>query len=233
MWPALLVLAASMAAKTFANQQATSRQNQLQQAMQAYQLARAKGNEQAINKLIDQQTPQKRAAELQDLDASRVQSMTGTVDQARAASPVTAPAGASADYQKASTAAADTVAARTKRAIEQLGTMGAPGEAGIASGLRFGRAAGTVDAGNTAISNVGNAYMTDINNVRPNPMLSMAADAGMAVGGGMLGGAWGAAPAGARMMGADKAGNFYEDSAGNAQSSAIPYRRRWPKGWGS
>jgi hypothetical protein len=68
--------------------------------------------------------------------------MTGTVDQARAASPVTAPAGASADYQKASTAAADTVAARTKRAIEQLGTMGAPGEAGIASGLRFGRAAG-------------------------------------------------------------------------------------------
>jgi hypothetical protein len=61
MWPALLVLAASMAAKHLANQQATSRQNQLQQAMQAYQLAKAKGNEQAINKLIDQQTPQKRA----------------------------------------------------------------------------------------------------------------------------------------------------------------------------
>jgi hypothetical protein len=84
------------------------------------------------------------------------------------------------------------VAARTKKAIEQLGLMGAPGEQGIASGIRFGRAAGDVDAGNAAIANVGAGYMRDISNVRPNPWLSMAGDIGMGVGGGMLGGAGGA-----------------------------------------
>lgn len=228
MWPAIAVIIASMIAKHMANKGAQDRQNSLQQAMQAYQSSRAKENESAIGNLVDQSTPQKRAAELQDLNASRMQSMTGTVDAARAASPVTAPAGASSDYQKSSAAAADTVAARTKRAIEQMGVMGAPGEAGIAQGLRFGRAAGKVDAGNTAIGNVGNAYMTDIGNVRPNPWLTMAGDAGMAVGGYMLGGPAGAAAAGgASAMGADKSGNYtYEDSAGNQQSSAIPYQTR-------
>jgi hypothetical protein len=76
--------------------------------------------------------------------------------------------------------------------------------------------------------------MTDINNVRPNPMLRWRLMPAWLSAADMLGGAWGAAPAGASMMGADRAGNFtYEDSAGNPQSSAIPYRRRWPKSWGS
>jgi hypothetical protein len=56
--------------------------------------------------------------------------------------------------------------------------MGAPGEQGVASGIRFGRTAGNVDANNIAIGNVGDAYMRDINNVKPNPLLSLAGDAG-------------------------------------------------------
>lgn len=197
MWPALAIIAASMFAKHMANSDAQDRQSQLQRSMEAYQRSKAQQNEAAINGLVSQQTPDARGKELQSINDSRQQSMQGSVDAARLASPITQVAGASAspDYQKASAAAADSVAARTKRAIEQLGTMGAPGEQGIASGIRFGRSAGTVDAGNSAIANVGAGYMRDINNVHPDPFLTMAGDVGMGVGTGMaMGGAEGAQP---------------------------------------
>jgi hypothetical protein len=187
MWP-LAVIAASMLAKYMANKQAQDRQGSLQQAMQNYQLSKAKQNEQATNQLLTQQTPQARSDELSNIEKSRETSMQGTVDAARAASPVVPVAGTntSPDYQQASQAAATRVADKTKRAIQQLGTMGAPGEQGVASGLRFGRAAGNVDANNMAIANVGDGYMRDINNVRPDPTLSLIGDAGMAAGTGMM-----------------------------------------------
>lgn len=193
MWPALAIIAASMFAKHMANQGAADRQNQLQQAMAAYQRSRAQQNEAATQALVNQQTPDARAAELKKIDASRQASMQNAVDLARTASPVTQAAGTntSGDYQRASATAGDLVANRAKRVIEQMGVMGAPGEQGIASGIRFGRAAGDVDAGNAAIANVGAGYMRDISNVRPNPWLSMAGDIGMGVGTGMAAGSFG------------------------------------------
>lgn len=196
MFPALAIIAASMAAKYMANQDAADRQAQLARSMQAYQLTKARENQQAISNLTQTQTPDARAKQLADIQASRQQTMQGTVDQQRSAAPVTVSAGstASKDYQDASAAAADTIANRTKRAIAQLGVMGAPGEDRLMNAIRFGRTAGTVDANNQAISNVGNAYMTDINNVRPNPFLTMAGDVGLGVGTGMaFGGAGGGA----------------------------------------
>lgn len=198
MWPALAVIAASMFAKHMANKDAQNRANSLRGAMDTYQRGKAQQNEAAINQLVSQQTPDARAKELQAIQASRTGSMQSTVDSARAASPISAVAGTTGqDYAKASIAAADTVANRTKRAISQMATMGAPGEASLSSGIRFGRAAGNVDAGNQAIGNVGAGYMRDINLVRPNPFLSMAGDVGMAVGGGMLGAGGAFAPSGA------------------------------------
>lgn len=192
---ALALLLAGMMAKHYANSEASDRSKELQKAMETYQRMRAQQNEAAINNLVDQQTPQKRAADLQQTEASRVASMQGTVDAARAASPVAPAAGTntSTDYQSASTAAADTVASRTKRAIQQLALMGAPGEQSLASGIRFGRAAGNVDAGNAAIANVGTGYMRDIDNVRPDPFLSLLGDVGIAYGGAGIGGVSGAA----------------------------------------
>jgi hypothetical protein len=198
MWP-LAIIAGSMLAKHMANKDVARRQNGLQQAMQNYQLQKARENETAINGLVDQQTPAKRAQELADIQGSRQGSMQSTVDQVRAASPVTVAAGASSspDYQQASSAAAERVSDRTARAIKQLGVMGAPGEQRIASGIRFGRSAGTVDAGNQAIANVGAGYMRDIDNVKPNPWLTMLGEGGMAAGGAMLGNSMSAAPAAA------------------------------------
>lgn len=191
---AILMLLAGMAAKGYANHEADARAKSLQQAMETYQRTRAQQNEAAIGKLVDAQTPEKRAQDLQTTQASREQSMQSTIDAARAVSPVQAPAAGtnvSSDYERASTAAADTVAARTKRAIEQLGIMGAPGEQALTSGMRYGRAAGTVDAGNNAIASVGQGYMRDIDNVTPNPYLSLIGDAAMSYGGGILGSAAG------------------------------------------
>lgn len=194
MFPALLILAAGMAAKYMANKGAQDRAQSLQQAMESYQRTKAQQNEAAINQMVAKQTPQARSDELQSIQGSREQSMQDTLSAARAASPVTPAAGATAssDYQKASSTAADLVSARAKRAIEQLGVMGAPGEEGIASGIRFGRAAGAVDAGNNAIANVGAGYGRDINNVQPDPFLSTLGDIGITAGGTMMGGAGGA-----------------------------------------
>lgn len=187
-WVAVGVTAAGMLAKYKANKDAENRQSSLRGTMEQYQRGKAQQNEAAINQLMSKQTAPARAAELANIDASREASMRGAVDQARAASPVTQVAGTntSPDFQQASQAASTRVADKTAKAIQQLGMMGAPGEQGVASGIRFGRTAGNVDANNIAIGNVGDAYMRDINNVKPNPLLSLAGDAGMAIGGGMM-----------------------------------------------
>jgi hypothetical protein len=207
MWPALAVIVASMFANYMNNRSAQQRASSLQSAMQTYQQTKARENEAAINQLANQQTPQARGSELSNIEASRQQSMQDTVNAARAASPVTAAAGTntSRDYQQASEAAASRVAERTKRIIEQQAVIGAPGEQGIATGLRFGRVAGNVDANNAAINNIGEAYSRDIAGVRPNPWVALLSRAGMAVGGYMLGG-----PAG----GAVAAGSNYPTSSG-------------------
>lgn len=217
-----------MLAKYAATADSQQRQAKLQQAMRSYQLQQAAGNEQAIHGLMDQQTPAAREAELQNIQGSRAASMQGTVDAARAASPISTVAGASSspDYQKASAAAADTVATRTKRAIQQLSVMGAPGEQGLQYGLRFGRAAGKVDAGNTAIGNVGNAYVNAIKNTVPDPMLSMAGDGLMAYG------SSGASSGSAANNGqgyTDASDNPYSDNVTRQQSVRKPV---WPAGWG-
>lgn len=231
MWPLLVIGALTKYASTM---DAQRRQGKLQEAMRAYQMRQAAANEQAIGGLIGQQTPEARGAELQTIQGSRASSMQGAVDAARSASPVTTVAGAasSQDYQKASAAAADTVANRTKRAIQQLSVMGAPGEQGMQAGMRFGRAAGKVDAGNMAIGNVGNAYLNAIKNTVPDPALSMVGEGLMAAG--SSGGS--AASSGGAMMGATNDGSYtYEDSAGNTQQSPFKYKPKkaaWPAAWG-
>jgi hypothetical protein len=220
-WVNVGIAAAGMMAKYKADKDAQGRSESLRNSMQTYQLSKAGQTEQAINQLMTKQTPDARAAELQGIEKSSEASMQGTVDAARAASPVLQVAGTntSGDYQKANQAAATRVADKTNRAIQQLGTMGAPGEQGVASGLRFGRAAGNVDANNMAIANVGDAYMRDINNVRPDPMLSLVGDAAIAYGSAGAGSA-AAAPAAAGGDAAAFEGGAWLGGDGGAASAA-------------
>lgn len=175
----------------FADAQAEDRKRRLMEAMLRYQHGQSAVGQQAIGNLMTGMTPEARAAEMASTTADRAGSLRKTVDAVQASNPPQIAGKLSGDFTKAQATAADTVAARTKKVIEQLSTMGAPGETGLAQGIRFGRAAGTVDSSNTAIGNVGNAYMHSINNTVPNPYMKMGGNALMAygAGGGKFGGA--------------------------------------------
>lgn len=194
----LAILAASAFAKHEANQDAIKRQRSIAGAMEAYQRSRSKLAERATQDLTRKQAPESRATELADLTRQRADSMRESVGAAQAFDQPVVSGNLSDDFKRTQDAEAQSIAARTKRAIEQLAAMGAPAEAKQAHQLRFGRAAGEVDAANRASDNVGRAYMTDINSVRPNDTLSLLSDIGMTAGSAMLlGGAGAGAGAGA------------------------------------
>lgn len=223
----LLVIAGSLGLKYMNDRDALRRASSLQGAMQQYQQQKGRETEAQINNYLTQQTAPQRAAEMQKIESSRQQSMQSTVDQARAASPVTETAGTntSADYQKSAQAAADRVSDRTRRAIEQQAVMGAPAEQSLATNIRLGRTAGAVDANNEAINNIGEAYSRDIRNVRPNPWLSMLSSAGMAAGGYMLGSAGASGAANAAIDAGVNNGGGYEDASGNLYDPAVATRQ--------
>lgn len=199
----LLVLASAFGAKYFANQQAQNRQQSLADAMQNYQAVKARQTEQAINSFTSQETPANRTDQMNSAIADRVAQANNLVGQVAKSNPAPIAGKVSADYTASQARSADTVAERTKRAIQQLATMGAPGDVARKFGIDFGRVAGNVDANNSAISNVGNAYRTDIQGVKPDPLLNTLGDVGLALGAGM-GGApaatAGAAPADLAMV---------------------------------
>lgn len=184
----LVLIAASAGLNYLNNQEAQKRREQLRGSMEQYQRMKAAETQAATERLLEQQTPAARSTELAKVTDERARSMQDTVNATRATEGPPLAGKMSADYKAADARSADTVAARTKRAIEQLSTMGAPGEQGQRFGIRFGRAAGDVDAANRASNYVGNAYMTDMGNVQPNPFIGMLSQIGMGVGTGMAAG---------------------------------------------
>jgi len=183
----LAILAASAFMKMQANEDAAGQREALRRQMETYQKSKARETEAATETLLQKQTPKARAEELMQVTQDREQSLKGTVGAAQAFDAPQIAGKLSGDYESTQEANAARIAERTRRAIEQLSSIGAPGEQQQRFGLRFGRAAGTVDAANRASENVGRGYMTDISNVVPDPFLSLAGDVGMAVGGSMAG----------------------------------------------
>lgn len=164
--------------------------------MDAYQRGKSRESMAATEQMLEKQTPEARSTELADVTRDREASLRDTVGAAQAFDAPATAGKTSADFQRAQEAQAQSSSERIRRAIEQLATMGAPGEQKLKHQLRFGRAAGVVDASNQASESVGQAYMNDIRNVRPDPFLSLLSDIGMGVGTGMA-----LAPAGAAASG--------------------------------
>jgi hypothetical protein len=185
-WVPLAIMAASAALNYQNNRAAQKRQESLRRAMETYQRQKAREQEGAVEKLIERQTPQAREEELASLTADHRRSMQDTVEAATPVQNVIA-GNLSPEYGRSQERAASVNAEKLKRAIEQLSTMGAPGAQRHQHGIRFGRAAGDVDAARLASGRVGEAYMTDINNVRPDPFKAMLSQIGMGVGMGMMG----------------------------------------------
>ena len=179
----LALLAASAFAKYQANEEAAEQREAYRQRMEAYQRTRAKATERATDDLLKKQTPEERETELKAITTDREGSLRDTVGAAQAFDAPQIAGKLSGDYRATQEASAARIAERTRRAIEQLATMGAPQEQAHEFNRRFGRAAGEVDANNRASENVGRGYMQDISNVQPDPFLSLAGDVGMAVAG--------------------------------------------------
>jgi hypothetical protein len=193
MWPALIIMAASALLKAQTEKEAQGRRNGFANAMEAFQRSKTREGQAATEELLAKQTPKARTDEMTQLTADRQQSLRDTVGAAQAFDAPQIAGNLSGDYRAAAERNATTIAERTRRAIEQLSAMGAPGEQEQRFGLRLGKASGVVDASNLASEAVGRGYVTDINNVRADPTKSMIANVGMTVGSGMLGGAGAAA----------------------------------------
>ena len=183
----IAILAMSAFAKMQANEEAADRREAFRRSMEQYQRTKAAEVEQATDTLIKKQTPEARASELSDITVDRERSLRNTVGAAQAFDAPEIGGKLSADYRSTQEADAARIAERTRRAIEQLSTIGAPGEQAQAFGLRFGKAAGDVDAANAASRSVGGGYLRDIEGVEPDPFMTMLGDVGMAAGSAMLG----------------------------------------------
>jgi len=225
MWPQLLVLAASAFLKYQNDRAAQKRQKNFANAMEAFQRKRSGESMAATEDMLKKQTPEARGAELADVTAAREQSLRDTVGAAQAFDAPETAGKKGADYRAAQEQEATSIAERTRRAIEQLAAMGAPGEQRQKHQLRFGRAAGVVDASNTASDAVGRRYMTDIQNVRPNPFIDLVSQIGMAYGtSGVSGGT------------AVNNGQGYTDAADNMYSTNATRQQRLNRGfslWGN
>lgn len=201
MIPALAAIAAGAGLKYVADRGASKRRESIRRSMESYQRLKARENEAAVEQLIAKQTPDARGAELAEVTAGREKSMGDSVGAAQAFDAPGIAGNLPAEYKAAQEAEAGRIAERTRRAIEQLATMGAPSEQQQKFGIRFGRSAGTVDAANRAADYVGRSYMSDIENVRPNALMSILGDAGMSAGSSMLLAGAGKAPAAPSVVG--------------------------------
>jgi len=215
MWPQLLVLAASMALKYRNERAALKRQERFRGAMESFQRKRSGESMAATEDLLAKQTPEARGSELADITASREQSLRDTVGAAQAFDQPGVAGKKSADYRSAGEAEATRRSETLRRAIEQISTMGATGDQQQAHGLRFGRAAGVVDASNNASEAIRRGYMDDISHVKPNPFANMIADIGIGYGTSGFGTA------------ADVS-QGYEDAAGNLYDPDVTTRPAVP-----
>lgn len=216
-------MAASAFLKHQANEEASEKRESRRQSMEAYQRSKANDTKLATDQLLHKQKPKERGEELQTITGDREQSLRDTVGAAQAFDAPQIAGKLGGDYKATQEANALRVAEKTRRAIEQLATMGAPGEQAQAFGRRFGKAAGDVDANNRASENVGRGYLDDISRVQPDPTMMMLGDIGMAVGSNM-GGADGASIANNGQGWEDAAGNLYSDNV--TRQRAVPTTMR-------
>lgn len=191
MWP-LVLMALGTAMKYKADRDAAKRADTLTEMMREYKSEKAGEGRAAIEQYLKQRDPRAMAREARDARGDISASLTGRVDATNKFE--AEPAGRVSDrYTRTVNTGAQRNADKISRLIGQLSEIGTPGETKFRDSIRFGQAGSVVDNTNTAMNNVGGAYMTDIGNVRPNANLKMLG--GLAQGAGMAMAAGTQAPA--------------------------------------
>lgn len=177
---------ASLALKASAAADADARRRAVVDAMTAYQSDIAKKEDANAQKYIDDSSPEARAARMAEAEASVKAGYQKSVGAAQGFQGVGDPAGnLSSQYTAAKAASADSISKRNAALIESLSQMRAPGVAGLAEGVRFGRAASDLAALNSSSGAAGRAGMTDLGNVQESPWLNLGGDVASGVGQGL------------------------------------------------
>lgn len=163
-----LLVAAGAGVGMNADKRAQQRQKRLIDAMEQFQTKKARGSGESIDKFLDTISPTSRAAESSQARGELQGELESSVGAAQAfenPQPIAGRVGSAYTERVASNEAA--VKAKLERAMKELAIIGAPKEQSLRQGIRFGRAAGDVDAANSSIRNVGGAYEGAISRVRP------------------------------------------------------------------
>lgn len=179
MGPELLMIAGSVASAALqakaASDQADKQQSLVDQMTQ-YKLQKSAEGQAATSKFLDTQDPAQRQAAVASTQQGIASNLQNSVKAAQQyQTPQNFAGKVSGDYTQRAASDAGTVADRLKRSIDQLSTIGAPAQTDLQRSLQLGQASTGVAGANSAAANVGNAFDTGINNVRPDPFLTLAA----------------------------------------------------------
>lgn len=183
--------AASALMQGMAQQSATKKQRALADQMAQYRSEQAAKSRAAIEQFLEQQTPEIKAQErsqVTDELRAGLQDSVGAVQRFEA--PQVIAGKVSPEYQDRRTSNEAAVGDRVRKAIEQLTGIGTQGELGMREARRFGQTSSGIDANNRAAGNVSMRYSDAINQVRPDPFLSFAAQLAQGVGMAAAGGAF-------------------------------------------
>lgn len=165
---------------------AAARQAKLAKAMGDYKLGNANQQTGVVKDYIAGDTPEARAASMQDATNDAKLGYDQSVGAAQAfTNPGDVSGKVSQQFRDAGQASADASMARTNKLIANLSAMRAPGLAQAQRSRDYSLAAGNVGALKSASNNVGDAFMTDIGGVQPSPWMNMAGDAAAGVGQGL------------------------------------------------
>lgn len=169
-WEALLYLAGSAVVADQSRRDVEKRQKKIADSMEQFQAGKAKQGQAAIEKFLNESTPQARATEDQSVKAELQRGLADSVGTAQSyQKPENFSGKVSESYATRRDANQVALKDRLARAMDQLATIGTPQERSLREQFRFGHAGADVDATNSAIRNVGPAYEGAISRVRPNP----------------------------------------------------------------
>lgn len=168
----------SAAMKYGAANESSQRRKSINNALRSYQTGVSRNQEATTKGFTDTLSPEARAAANIAAENEGRLGLERSVGAATALAPTSEPSGKVSDqYRSKQESVALTNSAKIKRAIENLSKMGSTSLAGRDTARRYGRTAGEVGAGTTAIGATEASAGTDISNVHDNALALAGADA--------------------------------------------------------
>jgi hypothetical protein len=174
-WPQVLMAVGSYLLNSAAQGSAQRKQDNLAQQMRQFDLTKTKASTDAINKFLDSAKPEARAQDMAQGKADTTANLNDAIGTSQAyLKPSNFQGKVTSSYADRAGSDAASAGQRIKAAIDQLSTINAPHRQNFDQSLRYGLAAGDVDAANSGMRDVNQAFQTDMSNVRPDPFLSLA-----------------------------------------------------------